>query len=194
MALKLATAVHQVNLLLLLLQEQGDLASIIGIESHHRTTWERLFVRSPTQTKPNGKAQVVPFAFPYTHTTSTRKDDEPTVCYRQQWNPCHMDFGLVFQQAIDRQDRTQVEGRFNYWNTPFTGTLPQPDKDSLQADDMPCRPHPIEATPAPAGTTTSRQEARCSQDTPSHRAPLDINICPGVRPAATPLLSTGHPR
>jgi len=27
-----------------------------------------------------------------------------------------MDFGLVFQQAIDRQDRTQVEGRFNYWN------------------------------------------------------------------------------
>ena len=32
---------------------------------------------------------------------------KPTVCfYRRQWNPCHMDFGLVFQQAIDRQDRT----------------------------------------------------------------------------------------
>jgi len=27
-----------------------------------------------------------------------------------------MDFGLVFQQAIDRQDRTPAEGRFSYWN------------------------------------------------------------------------------
>ena len=26
--------------------------------------------------------------------------------YRRQWNPCHMDFDLVFQQVIDRQDRT----------------------------------------------------------------------------------------
>jgi len=42
-----------------------------------------------------------------------------------------MDFGLVFQQVIDRQDRTQTEGRFSllelleihpgYRNTPTTG-------------------------------------------------------------------------
>ena len=46
---------------------------------------------------------------------ATERNDKPTVySYRRQWNPCHMDFGLVFQQAIDRQDRTlQTEGRFS---------------------------------------------------------------------------------
>jgi len=50
----------------------------------------------------------------------------------------------LFQQAIDRQDRTQVEGRFNYWNyrryhysLKYRNT--PPDKDSSNVDDMPCR-------------------------------------------------------
>jgi len=40
----------------------------------------------------------------------------------------------------------QAEGRFSSTgttgDTPFTGTLPQPDKDSSYVDDMPCR-HPL---------------------------------------------------
>jgi len=53
----------------------------------------------------------------------------------------------------------------------------------------------------PAGTTTSRQEARCSQtdtsqDTSSHRAPLDTDTCPSldtnISPRHPPLLRTGH--
>ena len=56
------------------------------------------------------EAQVVPpfhTSYYYNYIVATgRTDDKPTVCYRRQWNPCHMDFGLVFQQAIARQDRT----------------------------------------------------------------------------------------
>jgi len=50
--------------------------------------------RATTQTEPNGKAQVVPF---HTHTPTCQpeRNDKPTVSYRRQWNPCHMDFGLV---------------------------------------------------------------------------------------------------
>ena len=42
-----------------------------------------------------GRSTSCAFAFHTPTTTSTRKDDKPTVCYRRQWNPCHMDFGLV---------------------------------------------------------------------------------------------------
>ena len=44
------------------------------------------------------EAQVVPPFHTTTTTpttTSIRKDDKPTVYYRRQWNPCHMDFDLV---------------------------------------------------------------------------------------------------
>ena len=50
--------------------------------------------RDTSLTRKLEKAQVVP-PFHTPTTTSTRKDDKPTVCYRRQWNPCHMDFGLV---------------------------------------------------------------------------------------------------
>ena len=72
-----------------------------------------------------------------------------------------MDFDLVFQQVIDRQDRTlQTEGRFSLLEPleiqqPQQESLPLPDKDSSH-DDMPCRHPSIEATtPAtpPAGKT-----------------------------------------
>jgi len=42
-------------------------------------------------------------------TTSIRKDDKPTVSLRTEddnGTPATWTFGLVFQQAIDRQDRT----------------------------------------------------------------------------------------
>jgi len=56
---------------------------------------------------------------------------QPTVySYRRQWNPCHMDYGLVFQQAIDRQDRTPAEGRFSYWNYMETSLQPVPQEYS----------------------------------------------------------------
>ena len=65
----------------------------------------------------------------YTHIVATgRTDDKPTVYYRRQWNPCHMDFDLVFQQVIDRQDRTlQTEERFSLLEPLET----QPSQDSL---------------------------------------------------------------
>ena len=100
------------------------------------------------------EAQVVPpfhTSYYYNYIVATgRTDDKPTVCYRRQWNPCHMDFGLVFQQAIDRQDRIlQTEGRFSLLEPLET----QPSQDSLpttgqgliarRRDDMPCRTTPL---------------------------------------------------
>ena len=41
--------------------------------------------------------------------------------------PATWTFGLVFQQAIDRQDRTQTEGRFSLLEPLET----QPSQDSL---------------------------------------------------------------
>ena len=91
---------------------------------------ETLFVRSQT-----GEAQVVPFHLLlqlHRHNRKDRRQAYSLSLYRRQWNPCHMDFGLVFQQAIDRQDRIlQTEGRFSLLelleiqpyqrNTPTTG-------------------------------------------------------------------------
>ena len=103
---------------------------------------------------------------------------KPTVCcYRRQWNPCHMDdFGLVFQQAIDRQDRTlQAEGRFSfYWNhwrytLDIQESLPLPDKDSLHYNDMPCWLHSIEATSCNRNDETISQPT--SQDSFASRTP-----------------------
>jgi len=54
---------------------------------------------------------------------------------------------VLFQQAIDRQDRTlQTEGRFSLLEPleiqqPQQESLPLPDKDSSH-DDMPCRHTP----------------------------------------------------
>ena len=137
--------VHQVNLLLLLLQEQGDLASMVLETRSHRTPREtHRSLANPNQT-PKWKSTSCAFAF---HTTTTtpnvatgRNDDttKPTVYYTDDnGTPATWTLGLVFQQVIDRQDRIlQTEGRFSllepqhwrhhyslvYRNTP-------PDKDS----------------------------------------------------------------
>ena len=172
MALKLATAVHQVNLLLLLLQEQGDLASMV-LESRATTVRHARDSSFARQLKPTKSTSC---AFPYTYTTSTRKDDEPTVCYRQQWNPCHMDFGLVFQQAIDRQDRTLQSRRtlqlyWNHWSTPWIQEYPHYYyRTRTHRTSMTCL---VGYTPLRLLHTLQDtiSQTDTSQETPSHRAP-----------------------
>jgi len=87
------------------------------------------------------EAQVVPPfhtttpSTPYTHTSSqpegtTTLPSLQSILIDDNGTPATWTLGLVFQQAIDRQDRTQVEGRFNYWNhwryTLDTGISPTP--------------------------------------------------------------------
>ena len=97
--------VHQVNLLLLLLLEQGDflLASTPtgDKEPYDMRETLRSFTRKPESTN-------CVFCLPHSHTyMSTRKErrslQSPT---DDNGTPATWTFGLVFQQAIDRQDRT----------------------------------------------------------------------------------------
>ena len=99
------------------------------------------------------EAQVVPFAF-HTPTTTTRRNQKErrslqSAATDDNGTPATWTLGLVFQQAIDRQDRIlQTEGRFSLLEpleyTLDTGIPPLlPDKDSSNdIDDMPCR-HPL---------------------------------------------------
>jgi len=116
------------------------------------------FVRSQLA-KPNEKAHLVPF-----HTPTSSQPEGPTTSLLQ---PILIDDNgtpatwtlVLFQQVIDRQDRTRAEGRFSfYWNhwrytLNIQESLPLlPDKDSSHDDDdMPCWLHSIEATTDPAG-------------------------------------------
>ena len=149
---------------------KGDYLAPTVLETRsHRTTCARHFAHSQ-----KWKKHKLCLCFPYTYTTSTRKDDKPTVCYRQQWNPCHMDFGLVFQQAIDRQDRTLQSRRtlqlyWNHWRHNLNRNLPLPDKDSLHYNDMPCWLHSIEATSCNRNDETISQPT--SQDSFASRTP-----------------------
>jgi len=62
-------------------------------ETRSHTTCERLFVHSQA-----GRSTSCAFPCPTTTPTPSQpeRNDKPTVCcYRRQWNPCHMDFGLV---------------------------------------------------------------------------------------------------
>ena len=146
------TAVHQVNLLLLLLlQEQGDYLASTVLET--RRPYD---MREALRSLANWKSTSCAFSLsillqlhPSSQPEGTTNTKPTAYFYRRQWNPCHMDFGLVFQQATDRQDRTSAEGRFSYWNHwryTLNRTLPLPDKDSLYYNDMPCSLHSIEAT------------------------------------------------
>ena len=158
---------------------------------------ERPIVRSQT-------GRSTSCAFPPT-TTSTPSQPEGTttlpslqsILIDDNGTPATWTLGLVFQQAIDRQDRTQVEGRFNYWNhwryTLDSGLLPLPDKDSSH-DDMPCRhTTPLRLPPCrdndkPTGSSLLANTHLAGPQT-SHRAPpsltpsLDTNdISPGHNP------------
>jgi len=98
------------------------------------------------------EAQVVPLAFPYTHTSSQPKGTtKPTVSLCTDDNGTPVTWTLVlFQQAIDRQDRTLQSRRTLqlYWNYTgdimtawYTGILHR-TRTHRSYDDMPCR-HPI---------------------------------------------------
>jgi len=145
---------------------------------------ERPIVRSQT-----GKAQVVPLLsillHPHLHHVAPERNDKPTVSLRKDDNgtPATWTLGLVFQQAIDRQDRTQVEGRFNYWNYTgdittawYTGILHRTRTRCTTTTCLVGTPS-IEATPPAAGTTTSRKAARTTprrrlRIDPSHHTPV----------------------
>ena len=143
--------------------------------------------------KPNGRSTRC--AFP--STTTTRLPERTTSLLQSttttmEQAPATWTFGLVFQQAIDRQDRTlQTEGRFSllepleihpgFRTTPTTGR----GDHRLVAIDMPRRtPHPIEATPAPTGTTRPSRKPTPRRRQTSHRIahPLDTNSSPGQTP------------
>ena len=59
----------------------------------------------------------------YINTTSQPKGTTSlqSILIDNNGSPCHMDNLISFQRVIDRQDRTQVEGRFSYWN--YTGDI-----------------------------------------------------------------------
>jgi len=136
--------VHQVNLLLLLLQEQGDflLASTpTGDEEPYdmRETL-RSFTRKPESTN-------CVFCLPHSHTyMSTRKERQAySLLLQTTMEPLpHGLLVLSSSKPLTGRTGLQTEGRFSllelhwrhhyslvYRNTP-------PDKDSSQ-DDMPCR-------------------------------------------------------
>jgi len=130
--------VNLLSLLLLLPQEQGDLAST-GDEA-----------RDPFRSLADWKKHKlclfsILLSYYYNYTSQPKGTTSlQSASYRRQWNPCHMDNLISFQRVIDRQDRTPVEGRFNYWNyrryhysLEYRNT--PPDKDSSYVDDMPCR-------------------------------------------------------
>jgi len=115
---------------------------------HHRRRGTVRQPRDPLHSlaKPNGKAQVVPFAFPYTNVYPKGRQAYSLLLQTTMEAPATWTL-VLFQQAIDRQDRTQTEGRFSLLEPleiqqPSQESLPLPDKDSSHdADDMPCR-HP----------------------------------------------------
>jgi len=86
-------AVHQVNLPFSYYHYRSKGTSLPHqLETRSHTTCERLIVHSQTG---RGSTSCV-FCFPYTYTMSTRKErHSPQSSYRRQWNPCHMDYGLV---------------------------------------------------------------------------------------------------
>jgi len=157
-------AVHQVNLLALLLlplQEQGDLASTL--ETKYHTT-----ARDPSFARKLEEAQVVPFHLLLLQLNPSSQPEGTTTLPSLQsttddnGTPATWTLGLVFQQAIDRQDRTPAEGRFSYWNYTgdiitawYTGILHR--TRTRCNDDMPCRHPPLRLVHTLQDTTTPRR-------------------------------------
>jgi len=98
-------AVHQVNLLLLLLvQEQGDLASTVGDEELTYDMRETL--RSLANWKKHNLCLCFPYYYTYTQHRRSRKERRSLQSLTDD-NGTPATWTLVlFQQAIDRQDRT----------------------------------------------------------------------------------------
>ena len=96
--------VHQVNLPFSYYRSKGP-----SLPRRRRGTTD---ARDTSFTRQTGKSTSCAFPFHtpyYFNSTSIRKDDKPTVSLRTEddnGTPATWTFGLVFQQAIDRQDRT----------------------------------------------------------------------------------------
>ena len=106
---------------------------------------------------------------------------------------------VLFQQAIDRKDRTPAEGRFSYWNyRRYTLHRNPPTTGQGLVAPTTCLVghHSIEATTTPAtGTMRPSRKPTPRRRQTSHRAPLDTNtLTPTSVQDTPPLLSTGHPR
>jgi len=128
------------------------------------------------------EAQVVPF-----HTPTQRLPERTTSLQSAtDDNGTPITWTLVlFQQAIDRQDRTLQSRRtlqlyWNHWSTPWIQEYPHYYRTRTHRTSMTClvgTPSIEATTPAPAGTTTNRLATDTSQETdfasrlrqPSHR-------------------------
>jgi len=131
---------NQVNLLLLLLQEQGDIILASTLETRYTTA------RNTLRSLANWRSTSC--AFPSTNHIymSTRKERQAYSLLQTTMEPLsHGLWSCSSKPLTDRTGHYRAEGRFSSTgttgDTPFIGTLPLPDKDSSQ-DDMPCR-HPI---------------------------------------------------
>jgi len=181
-------AVHQVNLLALLLplpQEQGDLASTpTGDEVPHA---KDSFAR---QLKPNGRSTSCASS-PHLLLQPRRNRKEQrslkSILIDDNGTPATWTFGLVFQQAIDRQDRTLQSRRTLqlYWNYTgdiitawYTGILHR--TRTRCNDDMPCRHPPLrlqtlqerrDKPKGPSLTPRRKQTSHRLRAFASHRSP-----------------------
>jgi len=121
----------------------------------------------------------------YIHTyivATGRTDDKPTtVSLRTDDNGTPATWTLVlFQQAIDRQDRTPVEGRFSYWNYWRYNSLNRNlshYRTRTRRKTTCLVGHPsIEATPAPAD-----EQQRVNPEGSSLLAGDRLRIAPSLR-------------
>jgi len=153
----------------------------VGHEVHH---CERLFVRSPNWKKKHKLCLLLSISYIYTYyhyiIATGRTDDKPTVSLCTDDNGTPATWTLVlFQQAIDRQDRTPAEGRFSYWNhwryNSLHRNLSHNRTRTRRKTTCLVGTYSIEATD-PAGTTT-RQAGRklvTRRKPTSHRDSLRI--------------------
>ena len=116
------------------------------------------------------------------HDQTGRNDTtKPTVYYTDDnGSPCHMDNSISFQRVIDRQDRTPVEGRFNYWNhrsTPWIQEYPHYYRTRTRRKPTTClvgQP-PLRLHPAGHDDETPRKTPRRRQTShPDFASHLDI--------------------
>ena len=112
------------------------------LETKSHTICERLIVHSPNWKK--HKLCLLPFHHPHLHVATERNDVAYSLLLATDDNgtPATWTLGLVFQQAIDRRDRTLLQSRrtlqlyWNHWRHSLHRTLSLlPDKDSSHDGD-----------------------------------------------------------
>ena len=108
---------------------------------------------------------------------SERTTSLQSVATDDNGTPATWTFGLVFQQAIDRQDRTQTEGRFSLLELlePQPGIQEYSTGQGLIArrrDDMPCRTTPLRLLRLLQPERRDTISQPTSQDSFASRTPL----------------------